>query len=117
MDHDPSNRDITRTLLAKTGFASIAEMSQSVMVATRASKNPWKQIFRPGVPAKILRFDNALIEGKDVPCVILEYLDGMKGEIFEYAHPLNRMFTELEFIPLSQCTMTYAKRTKVDKGM
>jgi len=115
----PSNSDLTHQLvLARTGFASLAEMSSQVMFATKKHLNPLsKPSFRPGIPAKLTRFDNAEINGKLVPCIILEYLNGTNGETYEYAHPLNTMFSKLEFIPTEECTMTYIRRSRLERGL
>jgi hypothetical protein len=85
------------------------------MFATR--KSLVRSTYRPGVPAKLLRFDTAEIDGEMRPCIILEYLDGVNGETKEYAHPLNTMFSELEFIPIEECTMTYVRRSRLERGL
>ncbi len=115
---EPSTKDITRRMLAHTGFSSIAEMSQNIMFATKEPLNPFaKKPFRPGVPSKLLRFDNAEIDGEIKPCVILEYLNGVYGETIERSHPLNTMFTALEFIPIGECSMTYIRKSKLERGL
>lgn len=113
---DPSNSDITHALLARTGFATIAEMSQNIMFATKR-KMLGKQPFRPGVPAQLKKFDEVEVDGKVQPCIILEYLDGMDGETIDYAQPLNTMFSELEFIPRHDCAATYIRRKRLEKGL
>jgi len=115
---DPANSDITHQLLARTGFASIAEMSQNIMFATKHSMlGLGKKPFRPGVPAQLKKFDEVEIDGKVQACIILEYLDGMDGETIDYAQPLNTMFSELEFIPRSECSATYIRRKRLEKGL
>jgi len=115
---DPSNSDITHALLARTGFSTIAEMSQNIMFAT---KHPplglGKKPFRPGVPAQLKKFDECDVNGKIQPCVILEYLDGMDGETIDYAQPLKTMFSELEFIPRGECSATYIRQKRLEKGL
>jgi hypothetical protein len=115
---DPSNSDITHALLARTGFATIAEMSQNIMFATKhPTLGLGKKPFRPGVPAQLKKFDEVEVDGTIQPCIILEYLDGMDGETIEYAHPLKTMFSELEFIARHDCSATYIRRKRLDKGL
>ena len=116
---DPANKDITHALCARTGFASIAEMSANIMFATKKQRNPFAKHkpFRPGIPAKFKDFDNREINGEIVECVVLEYMDGLDGETVERAHPCNTMFTELEFIATSKCSATYIKTAKLEGGL
>jgi hypothetical protein len=116
---DPSNRDITHAMLARTGFSSIPEMAANIMFATKKPLNPLskKKPFRPGVPAKLKDFDNREIDGEIRECIILEYMNGLDGETLEYAHPLDTMCSELEFISVSKCTATYIKKDRLERGL
>ncbi len=117
-ERHPSHRDITHQLLARTGFASIAEMSANIMFATKKPlMGLGKKVFRPGVPARLRRFDKVKIDGEMKECIILEYLNGINDEVVEYAHPLNTMFTELEFIQASECTKTYIRKDRLERGL
>lgn len=112
---DPANRDITLHMLARTGFTSIAEMSANMMFATKKSmlnRHP----FRPGVPARLKRFDTTTIDGKEHACMILEYVDGIDGQTVEYAQPVDTMFTSLRFIPREKVGMTLIEKDRLEKG-
>lgn len=112
----PSTNDITHHMLQKTGFNSVAEMSQKMMFATKRTLIR-KQPFRPNVPAKLLRFDMAEVEGVERKCIILEYLDGINGETIEYAHPIDGMFSTLRFIPTETVSATYIEQDRLEKGL
>jgi len=113
---DPAQRDITHMMLKRTGFSSMAELSANIMFATKKTLTN-RHPYRPGVPAKVKRFDNVKIDGKIQQCVILEYLDGMNGETVEYAHPANTMFQQLRLVDTSKCLATWIERDRLEKGL
>jgi hypothetical protein len=110
-----SEQELFSKLAAKTGAQTLKELSDKVFMAIKPGWFSGK-VFRPGVPAKFLRFAMAQYDGKPQPCVILEYVNSLNGSKLEHAHPTKDMFTSLEFIPATEVTLTYAPRKLVEKG-
>ena len=106
---------MTAALFKKTGAQTLAELSDKVMFAV----NPrfGGKVFRPGVPAMFLRYAMRNIDGKDQPCVILRYLNGMNGETIDHAHPTKGFFKTIDFLPRCDCTATYITKDQLKKGL